>query len=92
MEIQNFTDIGIRIGEFPQCLDVTNIDGYHSGYGLKAFFFPYKCDERDEHFMQIRKRKDIKGIVLYVFSKERQLENLPDYVGDVVFDSRSVKL
>lgn len=91
MEIQNFTDIAIRIGEFPQCLDITNVDGCHSGYGLKAFFFAHKL-EGEEHFMQIRKRKDMKGLVLYIFWKERQLESLPEYVGDVVFDSRDIEL
>lgn len=91
MEIKNFTDCGIRLGEFPHCLDITNIDGYHSNDGIKAFFFSHKLG-KDQHFMQVRKRTDLKdGLVVYIFKYEEQLNNLPEYVGDVVFDSRYLK-
>lgn len=89
MDIKNFAGIQIRLGEFPVCLDVTNIPEYHSSNGIMSFLHIYR-GPGEQHFIQIRKRKDIQGLVLFFFEWEIQLENLPDYIGDVVFDSRLI--
>ena len=90
MEIKNFTDITIRLGQFPFSVDVCAIDNYHSSYGLKMFYYGYNHGY-DKQFMQIRRRLDVKdGLMIYIFKWEEQLENLPEYVGEVVFDSRSL--
>ena len=89
MEIKNFTDTSIRIGEFPSCLDIMAIQGYHSGDGFIAHFFHTRLD-KEKHFMQIRKRKDINGLVMIVFRYEHQLDYIPEYIGDIIFDSRTI--
>lgn len=90
MEIKNFTDTSIRVGEFPSSLDIRAIPGNHSDHGFMAFFFSHRLDN-EKHFMQIRKRKDIKdGLVLFIFKWERQLDDIPEFAGDVVFDSRDI--
>lgn len=90
MDIRNFTGQTIRLGDFPSCLDITSIDGYHSSDGLMADFHGYRIND-EQHFMQIRKRKDAtEGFIIFVFRWEEQLKNLPDYVGEVVFDSRNI--
>lgn len=91
MDIRNFTGQTIRLGDFPFCLDVTSLDSYHSSDGLKATFHGYRISD-DQHFLQIRKIKNIAdGFIIFVFRWEEQLKTLPDYVGEVVFDSRDKK-
>lgn len=90
MEIKNFTGQTIRIGDLPSCLDIASIEGYHSSDGLMATFNGYRITD-DQHFFQIRKRKNITdGFIIFVFRWEEQLDKLPDYVGEVVFDSRNI--
>lgn len=92
MDIRNFTGQTIRLGEFPSCLDINSLDGYHSSDGLMATFHGYKMND-DQHFIQIRKRKDTKdGFIVFVFRWEEQVNNLPDYIGEVVFDSRDKEI
>ncbi len=54
MDIQNFTNDNIRLGEYPQCIDIScprykdSDSKYHSSYGVIATAYPsdldqYKC-------------------------------------------------
>jgi len=51
MDIQNFTNNNIRLGEFPTCVDVSAIkyanstNNYHTSYGVSLTLFPYDLDE-----------------------------------------------
>jgi len=87
MEIKNFRE-QIRIGKFPNCLDVGTVPGFHSDHGIVANFFVYRSDD-EEHFTQLRRMKDTKHVVLLCkFKWEEQLESLPDSFGEVLWDSR----
>jgi hypothetical protein len=92
MQISNFTDTCIRIGEYPLSVDITNIPDYHSNYGIMANFFLgiTSAGTSEGNFMQIRRRTDIKiSLVMVICGYDSQLEKLPDYVGEVLFDSRN---
>ena len=96
MEIKNFTDTSIRIGEFPSCLDIMAIPGYHSGDGFIAHFFHTRLD-KEKHFMQIRKRKDtMKKLTLkigkqfVIFKKPKSLKKRVLKKNLTIFDFLSI--
>lgn len=90
MDIKNFTDNVIRIGQYPHCFDVQAIPGYHSDYGVMATFNTFPLDN-EQHFFQVRRLRDLEyGLVAIYFKWEEQEERLPDWIGDVVFDSRGI--
>ena len=89
MEIKNFTGNVIRLGEYPVCVDVTNIPDSHSSNGLMVALHTYKM-EGEQHFFQIRKSSQMKGaFVLVYFKWEEQLEKVPEHLSEIVFDSRN---
>lgn len=89
MEIKNFTGNAIRLGEYPVCVDVTNIPDSHSSNGLMVALHTYRM-EGEQHFFQIRKSSQMKGaFVLIYFRWEEQLEKVPDHLSEIVFDSRN---
>jgi hypothetical protein len=89
MEIKNFTDNVIRLGEYPVSVDVTNIPDNHSSYGVMVALHTYRMGD-DQHFFQIRKNSQMKGaFVLVYFKWEEQLEKVPEHLSEIVFDSRN---
>ena len=96
MEIKNFSGNWIRIGsDYPNTVDIISLPDSHSGVGLIINIPTYHDRQRgslEEHFFQIRRRNDTTiPVVLIRYRWLSQLEKLPDWIGDVLFDSRSVK-
>ena len=92
MDIKNFSSSVVRIGgDYPDTIDVSSFPDTHSSNGI-IIDIPVYHYGNQEHFFQIRKRKDTEvSLVLVRFKWVSQLEHLPNYVGDVVFDSRDVE-
>jgi len=96
MDIQNFTDNTIRLGEFPYCVDVSNIQGYHSSNGIHVRLFndiSYSNGQRKSFFQIRRDKSNPTSFHLFVFRYDDQTDELDelDEYSEIVFDSRCVK-
>jgi len=95
MEISNFTDNNIRLGEFPFCIDVRNIPENHSSYGLLCNVYTHSYPEpANKPRIMLIQNTDIKNqIHLIVLRYDDQFEKLPDEIknGAVLFDSIDMK-
>lgn len=89
MEIKDFTDQSIRIGTFPQCVDIQTIPNFHSGDGFLMTMYPYRSAGQD-HFFQIRKLNGSTAMCLCILRWEEQLAEI-EHLGPVIWDSREVK-
>ena len=93
MEIKDFTGSSIRIGQYPHCIDVTNIPNYHSSYGIVCSLFDYAYnDDMKPRIMLIRSLR--KGFMYLVVMKYiEQFDDLHEEIrnGVIVFDSYSTE-
>lgn len=95
MDIQNFTGQTVRLGDFPQCVDVTNIPNNHSSNGLmcRVFNFAYPNTSGKDlppRIMLIKNNKDDKIMHLLVLRWDEQFDSLDSEIknGEIVFDSK----
>jgi len=86
MEINNFTDTIIRIGEWPFGVDIQNIPMDHSDEGICCEFFLNKSLEGDEKpRIVIIKSQHTERISVMVMRHARQAVYIPD--GEIIYDS-----
>jgi hypothetical protein len=89
--ISNFTDTWIRLGEYPHCVDVSNIPANHSSVGVqcKLFGYCFPTNEDMARIMVIRNKIDPNVIHVLALKYSSQLNNLDSDIrdGDVIFDS-----
>lgn len=94
MDIRNFTGSTVRIGDFPCCVDVTNIPDYHSNDGVLCDFHLYQnpIDGDKDPRLVIVKSADVAYTVhVLMFRWADQWDKLPEEIrnGVVLYDSAS---
>ena len=91
MNIKDFKE-PIRLGKWPVSIDVSpmNIDKFPGDYAMKAFI-PSGTTFGCGAFWQIRKSKEtITGFFLVILLDEACLDDVPEYMGEVLLDSRMI--
>lgn len=94
MDIRNFTDLTVRLGDFPFCVDVSSIPGYHSNNGVLCNFHLYSRPINGEQIprLVIVKNAGI-GSTIHALMLQwaDQWDKLPDEIknGEVLYDSAS---
>ena len=86
MNIENFTETPIRLGHFPVCIDIVRLPETHCQNGFIGLLWNY-----EDTYFRVHKRTDIKDQLCISLCKYK-VQRLPDYVGDVIFDSRNTIL
>lgn len=90
MEIKNFADTIIRLGEWPFGVDIQNIPIEHSDEGLCCEFFLNKSlagDEKPRIIIVTPLNTD--RVIVFVMRHKRQAIWIPD--GEIIYDSEDVK-
>lgn len=97
MDINNFTDKTIRLGEFPNSIDVSNIDNYHSNYGIVARFCTYRTPADGKgSFVQLRRHKNNNGfwyeLVLAKWGEQEEVLEPADIIWDSRLETKNEKI
>lgn len=88
MEIINFTGNNIRLGEFPHCVDVTNIPNNHSNHGVMCAFFTYNYNE-GARIMLVKPKDYGHELRLLVLKWDEQLKDIPFMKdAEIIYDSK----
>lgn len=89
MEIINFTNNNIRLGEFPHCVDVKNIPNNHSNHGVMCTFFTYNCDDVTPRIMLVKPKDYGHELRLLVLKWDDQLKDIPFMTdAEIIYDSK----
>jgi len=92
MHIKDFTGTPVRLGEFPHCADVKNIDDHHSCYGVICSTYTYADTDGSRPRVMLIRSKDSYTIHLVALKWNDQFQSLRPEIKDgvVLFDSANV--